>query len=151
MRATFEQIHTGEVAPGMYRLITRAATSRLLTATALWGWQGIHLDGTMIDDRQSFLRQAGKALRFPAYYGENWDAFEEMINDLSWLAAPGYLLIYSQVYRFAAPQPSQWATARSIMQSAVDNWQAEGTPVVILLRQAWWTNRDLPRLDALTG
>lgn len=151
MRARLEQLRTGEVAPGIYRLITRTSTGRLLTEAAAWGWQGVHLDGTMIHDRQTFLRQAGTALRFPAYYGQNWDAFEEMINDLSWLAAPGYLMVYSQVYRFAAPHPAQWTTARAILQAALDNWHTEGIPFVILLRQAWWTNRDLPCLDAVTG
>lgn len=146
-----QALFTGALAPSLYRLVSPMPTGRLLTRAAIWGWQGVHLDGTMITDKQTFLSQAGAALRFPAYYGQNWDAFEEMINDLSWLPAAGYLIVYSQVHRFAAAQPSAWATARDILQSAVDNWHAEGIPFAVLLRQTGWTNLDLPRLDALYG
>jgi len=35
------------------------------------------------------------ALQFPWYYGENWDALEECINDLEWLPAKAYILIFT--------------------------------------------------------
>ncbi len=33
------------------------------------------------------------ALQFPPYFGENWGAFDECIEDLEWLPATGYLLL----------------------------------------------------------
>ena len=67
---------------------------------------------------QTFLLAAGQALAFPGYYGRNWDAFEEMVNDLSWLPAAGYVILYDYVYRFAAAQPEAWQVALAILQSA---------------------------------
>jgi RNAse (barnase) inhibitor barstar len=32
------------------------------------------------------------ALQFPAYFGENWDALDECLADLSWLPADRYLI-----------------------------------------------------------
>jgi RNAse (barnase) inhibitor barstar len=32
------------------------------------------------------------ALQFPAYFGENWDALDECLTDLSWLPAQRYLI-----------------------------------------------------------
>lgn len=34
-----------------------------------------------------------KAMRFPDYFGKNWDAFDECIGDLEWMPANGYFLI----------------------------------------------------------
>ncbi|MBW4501602.1 MAG: barstar family protein [Scytonema hyalinum WJT4-NPBG1] len=44
----------------------------------------------------NFFNEVGAALQFPYYFGENWDAFEECITDLSWLDSEAYLLMVSQ-------------------------------------------------------
>jgi RNAse (barnase) inhibitor barstar len=44
----------------------------------------------------NFFNEVGAALQFPYYFGENWDAFEECITDLSWIDGVSYLLMVSQ-------------------------------------------------------
>jgi len=41
-----------------------------------------YLDGKKINSKQTFLKQAAEAMKFPAYFGANWDAFDECITDL---------------------------------------------------------------------
>jgi hypothetical protein len=41
----------------------------------------------------SFFDESAAALQFPPYFGENWNAFDEMIVDLDWLAGDAYLLL----------------------------------------------------------
>jgi RNAse (barnase) inhibitor barstar len=43
-----------------------------------------------------FFNEIGAALQFPYYFGENWDAFDECITDLSWIDGKAYLLMVSQ-------------------------------------------------------
>lgn len=38
-----------------------------------------------IRSKQKLLRTLAEELRFPAYFGHNWDALEECLRDLSWL------------------------------------------------------------------
>jgi RNAse (barnase) inhibitor barstar len=45
-----------------------------------------------------FFNEIGAALQFPYYFGENWDAFDECITDLSWLDGEAYLLIINQAH-----------------------------------------------------
>ena len=33
------------------------------------------------------------AFQFPYYFGENWDALDECLADLSWLPAAGYVIL----------------------------------------------------------
>jgi RNAse (barnase) inhibitor barstar len=101
-----------------------------------------------VNNKQQFLAEVGQAFAFPDYYGRNWDAFEEMINDLSWIPATGYLLLYDHAHRFASSQPEAWQTAISILQSAAIRWQREGVPFYTLLRHNRHWNRNLPKFAA---
>lgn len=51
------------------------------------------LDGRELLDKHAFLAAIGRAFNFPAYYGENWDALEECLGDMSWHTGPVALLI----------------------------------------------------------
>lgn len=42
-----------------------------------------------------FFSEVGAALQFPWYFGENWAAFDECINDLDWMESRAYLLLVS--------------------------------------------------------
>ena len=68
---------------GVYRV-----TSKLPEQPAL-----IRIDGRRHADKASLLAALGKALHFPDYYGENWDALEECLADMSWWTGPVVVLI----------------------------------------------------------
>jgi len=125
---------TGAVPGGVYRFISRAQPATVQAAVQAAGWQFAYLDGQAIVDKAGFLCAVGEALAFPSYYGQNWDAFEECLNDLSWLPAAGYVILYDAVGKFASQQPEEWATARAILQAAAAAWSNEGKPFVVLLR-----------------
>jgi RNAse (barnase) inhibitor barstar len=42
------------------------------------------LDGRMLGDKANLLAALAGALRFPDYFGGNWDALDECLTDLSW-------------------------------------------------------------------
>ena len=128
---------SNELEPGLYRFPSRPAPARLCHDVTQAGWQCLHVDGRTVVDKASFLAAFGAALRFPGYFGHNWDAFEESLNDLSWLRdrkAKGILITYDDPDHFARAQPSEWATARDILVSAIASWQRAGMPMVVLLR-----------------
>jgi len=45
----------------------------------------VRLRGSKMKDYQGLYNEFGAALQFPYYFGENWNAFDECIKDLSWL------------------------------------------------------------------
>ena len=122
------------VPPGIYTLSSRARASTIVQAVERRGWRCFYLDGRQIEDKAAFLAVSAQAMRFPSYFGHNWDALEECLTDLAWAPAPGYVLLYDDVARFATTHPAEWATARAILADAITHWRALGIPMYVLLR-----------------
>ena len=97
--------------------------------------QVFYLDGKEITNKQTFLKQAGESLKFPAYYGQNWDAFNDCITDLGWCPARAYILIYDQPEIFAKAEPEQWQIALTILNYAVEYWREKKHPNGYFLTQ----------------
>lgn len=56
--------------------------------------------------RDLLFHEFAAALQFPSYFGHNWDAFDECINDLQdWLPATAYVLILTQADQVLAKEP----------------------------------------------
>jgi hypothetical protein len=97
------------------------------------GTEIFYLDGREIRDTQSFLQKVAEVMRFPDYFGYNWDALDECITDLDWCPAARYILIYDYPEAFSKAEPEQWKVAYDILQSAVEYWQGSDTPLEVLL------------------
>jgi hypothetical protein len=97
------------------------------------GTEIFYLDGQTIDNKKSFLAKIAEVMRFPEYFGNNWDALEDCLTDLEWCPASRYILIYDAPDIFAQAEPDQWEIARDILQSTVAYWQNTSTPLDVLL------------------
>ncbi len=81
-----------------------------------------------VTDKDAFLEVVGQALRFPEWYGRNWDALADCLTDLSWMAADGYVIVLEHSDAFAQAAPADFAMALSIFQDAADTWREDGVP-----------------------
>lgn len=133
----------GELAPGIYQLISRAKADSLFGDMTEQGWRGFYIDGDQVTDKASFLQAAATAMEFPGYFGHNWDAFEESLNDLEWAPAKGYVLLYDNLANFADNAEDDWAVAHAIFLAAIERWQAEGVPFYMLIRGTRHHGREL--------
>lgn len=129
-----DQLLTGSVTPGLYRLLHRSSADDIGAAVTARGWRFFHLDGRHARDKATFLAAAAEAMSFPAYFGHNWDAFEECVNDLSWAPANGYVLLYDQLWWLACDHAAAWRPARAILEEASKRWEKEGVPFYTLVR-----------------
>lgn len=51
------------------------------------------LDGARARDKASFMNAIADALRFPDYFGKNWDALVDCLDELHWRDEPIVLVI----------------------------------------------------------
>jgi RNAse (barnase) inhibitor barstar len=65
------------------------------------------IDGANCGTIKSFLKEIGKAFRFPSYYGQNMDALNDCLNDLEWIDKPNYILIVKNSNEFLTEESQE--------------------------------------------
>ncbi|MCB1909518.1 MAG: barstar family protein [Rhodocyclaceae bacterium] len=88
----------------------------------------VRLDLAGCRSKQALLERASAAFEFPDWFGHNWDALSDSLRDLSWLDAPGYLVVISSQEAFAAAQPDGWRTLCEVLAEVAAEREAEGVP-----------------------
>ena len=94
-----------------------------------------HLPGEKIFSKAEFLKTAARVFSFPDYFGENWDAFEECLNDLDWSPLEEYIVVYDQWEAFQKADPEGFETARDILKTAVENRADQGITLHLVLER----------------
>jgi hypothetical protein len=137
----------GITAPGVYRTPERASTAIVAQQARLCGWRLFHLDGQQVASKEDLLQCCATVMRFPSYFGRNWDALEDSLRDLSWAPTQaGYLLLFDHAARFAHAAPADFAVALDIFRSAIEFWRPTPTPLAVVLRGLGDAGAQVPRL-----
>lgn len=150
MTVMLHDVFSGEAGASLFRLAGRTSARTLARCAQEAGWHFMRFDGMQVASKAGFLAAAGQVMRFPAWAGRNWDAFEELVNDLSWLPpAEGHLVLFERVDWLAQAQPRVLAVAFDILATAAENRRAAGAaPLVAVVRGAGAAAAGLPLLIA---
>jgi len=71
----------------------------------------------------SLFDEFAAGLQFPYYFGENWNAFDECITDLSWLPADVYILIITNSEALLSEEDEEQLIALTgILQNVGEEW-----------------------------
>ena len=77
--------------------------------------------------KEKLLGVLAAKLRFPSYFGHNWDALEECLRDLSWLTDQPRVVIVHEALPFSSAGESL-AIYQGILADAVASHRQRGTP-----------------------
>lgn len=91
------------------------------------------VDLSKVATKEDFLSSVSKTLKFPSYFGMNWDAFEECLTDFEWCTSAGYIIVVQAVEEFSHKVPDEFKIARSIFKSAVKYWKTQKKPFYVIL------------------
>jgi RNAse (barnase) inhibitor barstar len=86
------------------------------------------IDFAGCDTRDEVLARFAAALRFPDWFGGNWDALADCLGDLSWWPADGYLLLLDHAGAWRATEPAEFATLLEVLNEAALGWSAQRLP-----------------------
>ncbi len=94
-----------------------------------------HLRGTKMRTLQALFDETSAALQFPSYFGENWDALDECLNDLDWLpVGPCTLLLLETQHVLDRAEPADRVALAEILKATAEAWNGSRPFHVILHR-----------------
>lgn len=127
---------------GAYFVDAREGESLADAARAL-GYAVVRIDLAHRADKTAVLQRFAQALRFPAWFGGNFDALADSLGDLSWLRADGYVLLVEHSDAWRQADDDNFAALLDILNEAAVTWGDQGVP--------FWTLMLLPQeqLDKL--
>ena len=78
-----------------------------------------------VTEKSALLRRIAVTLGFPGWFGENWDALEDCLTDLSWRGGEGHVLA---VEGFQFLPDDEVGELIDVMISAAQFWAGQGAP-----------------------
>jgi RNAse (barnase) inhibitor barstar len=113
-------VHVLPLSPG-------AATALCALARSL-GLRCARVDLEGCIGKDGLLERIGAVLEFPRWYGANWDALFDCLNDLEWLAAPGHVLVFENTRGLREGAPGDFDVLLDLLQESAVAWRERGVP-----------------------
>jgi hypothetical protein len=115
---------------GVYRTPRALAPLREASAAAHCAW--VEVDLGAVTDKARLLAAFAAALAFPPTFGDNWDAFADSLQDLSWQHERGYVVHLTGAGALSRAAPGDWAIALEILTMSATYWKRRGTVFIVL-------------------
>ncbi|MDO9010567.1 MAG: barstar family protein [Gallionella sp.] len=100
----------------------------LSEAAQLAGFGLFEADLKGVKGKKNLLVALAKATEFPSEFGANWDALVDVLCDLSWHAAPGYVLLLRNVSPTLGLSANDREIAQDIFDDTVVYWRQRNKP-----------------------
>ncbi len=82
------------------------------------------LRGSKMKTIKDLFDEFASALQFPSYFGENWNALDECINDLSWLPGDNYIIGINDIKDvLISDSEGNLEALFKVLNNACDEWR----------------------------
>lgn len=92
------------------------------------GFALLEADLKGVKGKKNLLNALAAATGFPDEFGANWDALVDVLCDLSWRAAPGYVLLLKNASSTLGLSANDREIAQDIFDDTVVYWRQRGKP-----------------------
>jgi RNAse (barnase) inhibitor barstar len=86
--------------------------------------------GSEVSSREELFERLAEGLKFPKYFGENWDALDDLLRDLHWVQAKRVVICHDDLPRLA---DEALRTYLKILRRAVEDWRRDNEHEVIVV------------------
>jgi RNAse (barnase) inhibitor barstar len=83
---------------------------------------------TKVGDKAQMLAAIAKSLKFPEWFGHNFDALADCLGDMAWKPADGYLVLLEHCDGIHGKAEDDFASALNIFEQAANDWREESVP-----------------------
>jgi RNAse (barnase) inhibitor barstar len=106
---------------------------QLAQAAAEAGLAAFRIDIGHAHDKDDFLEHLSLAMKFPGWFGGNWDALADCLRDLSWVDGKGYVVILEKSKHFCSGHRHEFEEAIDALKDAAGYWREQGKPFWALI------------------
>ena len=118
---------------GVHHAGTDVDEAELGRLSAARGFEFALIDLRNVQDKAGFLGEVSKVLKFPSYFGMNWDALSDCLTDMSWKPAAGHVLLFAGFSMLQEKAAADATVAVQILHAAADFWRQKGVPFYVVL------------------
>jgi RNAse (barnase) inhibitor barstar len=87
----------------------------------------VDIEGDLIKDSNSLFLEMSEKLKFPEYFGKNWNALQDCLRDLEWIPSDyGYIIIWSNASIMMMTSPDEFFEFMNILQYVNEYWSGIG-------------------------
>ena len=79
------------------------------------------------------MERLAAAMRLPTWFGGTWDSLADVLGDLSWQPAVGYLLLIEHAADLRDASPDDFDTLLEILNEAAFRWAEDDRPFWAIL------------------
>jgi RNAse (barnase) inhibitor barstar len=112
---------------GVYHL-PQSDKKQLMAAAKAGGIAAFRVNLAKAGDKEQMLAAIAKALKFPDWFGHNFDALADCLADMSWKPAEGYLVLLERCDGIHGKAEEDFVSALQIFEQAASDWREEGVP-----------------------
>jgi RNAse (barnase) inhibitor barstar len=123
-------------------------TAMLGAAARHEGLHYVEIDLSEVGDKAELLAALADGLEFPEWFGGNWDALEDCLMDLSWIDAPGYVIVLADCDELIGESPDDFTVALEVFDGAATFWHETERPFWVFVGCADPGEFELPLLAA---
>lgn len=133
--APFETLLRNVAHAGVYHLpqTLHGGHEDIIVAAEKCAYVIFKVDLTRVSDKQGLLEAIGRDMAFPEWFGRNWDALADCLNDLGWRPGEGYLVLLEHCDLLHESAANELATALRIFQDASNSWRELGVALWCLV------------------
>lgn len=119
---------------GVYRLSCPLAA--LEANIALSGLTLFKANISAVHGKGEFLAALAQVICAPDWFGHNWDALADVLGDLSWQPAPGYVLLLCGGNESLGLNDADLIIASDIFDDTVSYWKSQRKPFWVFFTDA---------------
>jgi RNAse (barnase) inhibitor barstar len=112
---------------GVYHL-PHMDKKQVVAAAKAGGLAAFRVNLAKAGDKEHMLAAIAKSLKFPDWFGHNFDALADCLADMGWKPADGYVVLLEHCDGIHGKAEEDFVSALNIFEQAATDWREEGVP-----------------------
>jgi RNAse (barnase) inhibitor barstar len=93
----------------------------------------LQVDLSRAEDRATLFSALASGLELPEYFGRNFDALADVLEDRDWIGKSGCVIRLAHAPHYRKAHPTDWRTLEDVLSEACAFWRDRHVPFWVLV------------------